>query len=1470
MSVRLFFPVALLVLFGKGAASEAAFPVSALASPEVSEAVRRAEACEAAGDWRGAAFHWQRVLADGKETLHPTGPRRAVRACDLALSRLLDWPVDGKDAFEEMHGSKARDLAARFREMGDAKALRACVSDYPIARAAEGVLGEAASLHFEAGRVRAAAACLERIRRLDPAGFDRSARASLLAACRRALDRPAAVSAPAGLPRPGGFPPLRIPPLPCAAGDFSGRGIRPPCPRTVLFGKEMIWLLTAGETTAIDAATAVPRWTRRHPHPFPAVPWDPPGGCLTAGGLLVRPVPGGLAAFDARTGEPSWEIAEAAASRPASEGTSLFTVCAAQSDESGEVTTHALRIDASSGAILWRAPLSGVFRDHPARIGTLLPAPLLTPEGLVCADGLGVLAGVDPESGAVLWTSAYDPLDDAGFDAARARGARWKTPVLLRCGEAGVFASSETGGLWGLSLRDGRPLWNVLRGECEWVLGAHAGEIWLAGPRALARVSARDGAVRTEPLPEEAIGPGYLAVRDGKPCAVLPTRAGVAAVFPGAPPKALAPWGSDPPGFAEIVPSSPPIVSLWDRLSIGLPGEPAGEAALSVLSAEERAASGIERAARLFRAGRIDEAALAYDTLLDPSLRDALLRPRGVPVPVGEVATAALARLFPMDRLERLLKAPYAAAAAGARGAVHPRERLELYRRYPLLPGALDALREAGDLAAAAGNALLAEEAWTLLSAFPSFRGEATRRLAEAAEARGDFHAAAHFWKECLAVVTDGKEAIRAVLAAPPYAALREVSPPVDPVALLWHLKGTDGLEPIRGVWTGGDLFCAAEGKDLLRRDPRTGTELWRSGVGAPDAVFAVAGLLVAARGLEVARLDPESGRALWILAVPPSGGDTEGPPAPRYPERGPLAFREEAAGAPIQGAYPAGGSLVLQVDPLRCVGLSRDAGSFLWDRAWPSPARLLPFGDKLVALSGRSLHVVDPATGETLREADLPFPVSAARRLLSADRAWTHGGSKIALLDLAKGAALWTQQLDAGSCLAVRFDLREETAAVLLDAGPGKTALAGIDVSTGRLLWRRDVPWEGPLAWTFAQQDLLLAGFDGRHVVTQRVGARDGAEVWRFPLGLGRPLESPRILVSGRHAFLHDPGLPCVLWFDAATGERRQDLCAFGRGVLEAGFVAGITIVRGERGVTGYGRPAGPAFPPAADPSAGPGLGLDALPAGMLASFAEKGGDWHAAASLWREALDGKPESPLLRARMESAREVAFERAPPVLRARRFQRPPRIDGELSDGWAEENRLDLDGRDALVELPAGAARPWSGPEDLSARFYAGWDETFLYFALDVADQKGVLFDQEKGFSRGDSLLVHIDPEGDGGFAPAGGDRLVGLALQNPPAVPNRRDERPPGRYAVRPRPQGGGSVYEAAVPWSYLRRRGIPEGRPTLRISFQLADDDGEGTTRVLTLSPGMPLDRFAAPEAPLPGASDCPAPSLFAKLLLE
>lgn len=1453
-----------------GAAPEVALPVTALASPEVSEAIRRAEACEAAGDWRGASFHWQRVLADGKETLHPAGPRRAVRASDLALARLVEWPAAGKAAFEEMHGAAARDLASRFRETGQVKALLACIEDYPIARAAEGLLGTAASVHFEAGRVRAAAACLDRLRLQDPVGFDRSAEAGLLALCRRALGRAldSGASAPGPLPPTGSSRLIGVPPPPCATDDFLRRGMRPPRPRALLFEEGTFWVLAPGETAAIDAATGRPLWNRRHHSPFPAVPWDPPAGCL-AGGRLVRPVPGGLAAFDARTGEPAWEIFEPAASRPAADGGAIFAISVVESDDGDETETRILRIDAASGKILWRASLSGVFRSHPSRFGALLPAPLLTPAGLVCADGLGILAGVDPETGAVLWTCAYDPLDDAGLDAARLRGARWKTPLLLRCGDAALFASSETGALWAVSFRDGRLLWSLPRGDSEWVLGAHAGEIWLAGPQALARVSLADGSPRAEPLPEEAIGPGRLGLQDGRPCAVLPLREGLAAVFPGDAPKLIAPWPVASPRFAELLPFSMPAVSFWDSLSFGISRELPRD---GLREGDDRAARGIGHASRLARSGRVEEALRAYDALLDPSLRDVLLRPRGVPVSTGEAAAAALSRLLPPPGLGEILKGPFEAAAAKARAAVDLRERLELYRRYPLLPGSFALLRETADLAAAAGNASLAEEAWTILSAFSSCRDEAARRLAEGAAARGDFHAAFHLWSDCLAAAPDsGKQTVRALLEAAPYAGLKGVPHPVDPVAPLWHLKGTDSLEPIARIWAEGGRLFLAEGKVLCRRDPRTGEVLWRSGVGRPDAVFSDERILLAARGLEVARLDPESGRPLWLLAVPSTGGDAEGPPAPRYPERGSLAFQEGPAGSGIRGFYTAGKSLVLQIDPLRCVGLSADKGSFQWDRAWPAPVSLLSFRERLVAVSGCSFDLLDPATGETLRHRDLPFAASTVGRLRGADKVWVLDGSKIALLDLAEGAVLW--ECDAGrgsSCLAAAFDLREETAAILLDVGSGKTAIAGVDVPTGRLLWRRDVPWEGPLAWSFAQQDLLLAGFDGRRVVTQRVGARDGVEVWRFPLGLGSPFESPRILVSGRHAFLHDAGLPFVLWFDAATGERRQDPCAFGRGVLEIACAAGVAVVRSERGVTGYGRPFGPSLPPEADPTAGPGLGLETLPPQELAPFAEKGGEWHAAVALWREALDGKPESPLFRARMESAREVAFERSPPVLRARRFDRPPRIDGELSDGWAEETRVDLAGRDVLVELPMGAARPWSGPEDLSARFYASWDDKFLYLALDVADQKGVLFDQEKGFSLGDSLLVHIDPEGDGGFAPTGGDRLVGLALQNPPAAPGRRDERPPGRYAVRPRPQGGGSVYEAAVPWSYLRRKGVPEGRPTLGISLQLADDDGEGTMRVLTLSPGMPLARFAAPDSPLPAASDCPAPSLFAKLVLE
>ncbi len=1537
----------LVFLTGVGETTESALPIPA--SPAIAEAVRQAEAAEKQKDWRSAAFYWQQVIAKGGADLHPAGPRHAVRARDLAATRLAAWPAGGIAAYEEMFGAQARDLAARFYAIGDVRALRTCIEEFPVSAAARGLLAPAALHHLEAGRLRAATALCERLRRDTPDPSPLARR--VLEICRRLSS--------AGGGTPAEDPPLPLPrfdtpvlvTLPAALADpeafaaCAARGIIPSLPCSLLAAPghpDLLWLVSPSRTEAVLTASGRSLWARTHGAPGRPLPWDPPAACL-AGLTLVRPLDATLTALDPWTGKTIWTLGlgpdESIASAPAAlDGSVLATSVVATGDEE-ETASFLLRVDTATGRLLARIPIARLFRAPLTPMGARAPPPLRAGRFLVAGDGLGTLAGIDLENATLLWTSSVDPLDDAAFARARVRGERWRTPFLrgVPDGSALLFASSGTDALHAVSTADGRPLWSVPRGKAEWVLCVADGAVWTAGRGMIRRLDTATGAPLAESaLPEEAVGPGYLARDADAVCAIVPVRTGIVSVTPGGKARFLCRWPGAPPPCAVPAPraalvgnalllgqaSGDPlsgvvrslmrgdlaaaaqtleatasaaapgadaerISALAAHLARTAPEDPAAERLADlVVPAASRAELLLQLADARTTAGRPEEAAGLLDRLLAPGLRGETLRPHGIPVAAGEVARDRIARLLAPDRLLVLLGAPYEKARKQALAAPGLPERLEFFHRWPLMPESLPDLAATARRAAAAGNAQIAGEAWEILSAVPAWRAEALEGIARLAAVRGDHHAALHAWTERLRIPGPPPSPKERPLDPEllPWASLRGVPPPVDPLAPLWHLRTAEYAGAIDRTWTIGPLLCTAGDGALSRHDPRTGEALWRSPVGSPDSLFLTDGadgpggnekLFLASRGTELMRLDPATGRPLWLLAIPATGGDAEGPPAPVHPDRGRfLKFTADLPlPPPLRAVHAVDGTLVVQVDATRCVGIEAATGNFLWDRPWDAPVFHFPAGagekGEIRAASGRFLHRVDPANGISRSRAELPLPVSDARMLPGTPaRAWMTGGGRAALVDVVRETPVREFETPQGPIRDLAFNLHETVAAGLSGSGAGR-ALAGIDAATGKLLWSRPVPGDDPVAWRFAQQDLLVARVEGRHLVACRIDERTGREVWRFPLGAtARPLASPQIAISGMNAFLHDPTIPVVIRLDAATGERRQDLAAFGPGVRSLGFTDGVAVVHAERGLVAWGRPA-----------AGDGdRALAPHPPGPRAALAERAGAWRTATDAWREALDAAPPADAqgIRNRMESARALAGRFDPPTIRALRFARPPAIDGRLDDGWAEEARADLAAADRLEELPRGAASPWQGTSDLSARLYLGWDDDFLYLALDADDQKGILYDEEKGFAHGDSLLVHIDPEGDRAFEPAGADRMVGLALQNPVFAPARKAERPPGRYAVAPRPGGGGSVYEAAIPWSWLRGRAGPatpagpDRKPVLGIGLQLADDDGDGVARVLTLSPGMLLRPFAGPDAPPAVPLESPAPALFARLVLD
>jgi hypothetical protein len=216
--------------------------------------------------------------------------------------------------------------------------------------------------------------------------------------------------------------------------------------------------------------------------------------------------------------------------------------------------------------------------------------------------------------------------------------------------------------------------------------------------------------------------------------------------------------------------------------------------------------------------------------------------------------------------------------------------------------------------------------------------------------------------------------------------------------------------------------------------------------------------------------------------------------------------------------------------------------------------------------------------------------------------------------------------------------------------------------------------------------------------------------------------------------------------------------------------------------------------------------------------------------------------------AQLAALSEAAIENVRPTYDVRRMPRPPEIDGELNDWWRDWSSVDLTGPRYVVPIQLESGRPgrWTGPEDLSAKLYMGWDDKYFYFTLDVMDSDLRPYDSEAPKWIGDCLLIAIDTKNDGGFWFAPDDVLLSLALTLPK---KKKDEdkdkkdgdaeeknKPEGKYFVKRKDDGSGAVYEAEIPWSLFVQNGAVgvdavKGPPpgfTFGFNVILTDDDGD------------------------------------------
>jgi|GEM_PF-2909479 len=176
---------------------------------------------------------------------------------------------------------------------------------------------------------------------------------------------------------------------------------------------------------------------------------------------------------------------------------------------------------------------------------------------------------------------------------------------------------------------------------------------------------------------------------------------------------------------------------------------------------------------------------------------------------------------------------------------------------------------------------------------------------------------------------------------------------------------------------------------------------------------------------------------------------------------------------------------------------------------------------------------------------------------------------------------------------------------------------------------------------------------------------------------------------------------------------------------------------------------------------------------------------------------------------------------------AMKFAKQPALDCNLAK-WGKWPAMEMG-----QTRPLALFKPnWRGPQDLSARAWAGWDEKNLYLCFDVTDD--VFFQEQTEAKRvwfNDSIQLEIDPKYDRSpGATDADDREYYLGLIGQKAVvycavgPNWGERKDLVAAACK-KPDGKGWIFELALPWKELGL-GAPEPFQQLGLAWLVYDSD--------------------------------------------
>lgn len=205
------------------------------------------------------------------------------------------------------------------------------------------------------------------------------------------------------------------------------------------------------------------------------------------------------------------------------------------------------------------------------------------------------------------------------------------------------------------------------------------------------------------------------------------------------------------------------------------------------------------------------------------------------------------------------------------------------------------------------------------------------------------------------------------------------------------------------------------------------------------------------------------------------------------------------------------------------------------------------------------------------------------------------------------------------------------------------------------------------------------------------------------------------------------------------------------------------------------------------------------------------------------------------------------------AVEARALSTAPQIDGNLGE-WANGQVYESAFRVFNVE-------GWDGSDDVLASWRLGWDQDYLYVAVQVEDDTHVQTQQGNTIFQGDGVSLQLDTELAADFGPniSPDDFQINLSPGdfggNPPTVYAFRGDNngalvdlsiPDITYGTLR--TGDGYTLEAAIPWSGLNMTPGPGMR--LGIALNVNDNDTPNTAEQEVMKSHVPTRQFSDPTS--------------------